>query len=50
MKVELEVGARGQFDVLVYGEVVAAKKNGQFPDPDATVDAVEKRLQSPQIL
>lgn len=52
--VELEVGARGQFDVVVDGEVVASKQQvglfarllgaDGFPDEQATVDAVEKKL------
>jgi hypothetical protein len=52
--VELEVGARGQFDVLVDGEVVASKgKVGLFarllgedgfPETEATVSAVEAKL------
>ncbi len=52
---ELEVGARGQFDVMVDGNVVASKQQvglfarllgtDGFPEEDATVDAVEARLQ-----
>ena len=54
MKVDLEVGARGQFDVVVDGEVVASKTQvgifarllGEdgFPDIEATVSAVEAKL------
>ena len=54
MKVDLEVGARGQFDVVVDGEVVASKQqvglfarllgDDGFPDIEATVNAVEAKL------
>lgn len=44
MKVELQVGARGQFDVLVDDQVVAQKQGGQFPDADRTVEAVSAKL------
>jgi hypothetical protein len=52
--VDLEVGARGQFDVVVDGDVVASKQKPSmfarllgadgFPDVEATVNAVEARL------
>lgn len=49
-----QVGASGQFDVLVGGEVVASKEKagllkklfggGGFPDEEAAVQAVKKKL------
>jgi predicted Rdx family selenoprotein len=54
VQVALEVGARGQFDVMVDDEVVASKQRigvfarllgaDGFPDVEATVDAVSARL------
>ncbi|MBI2391275.1 MAG: hypothetical protein HYV09_16925 [Deltaproteobacteria bacterium] len=56
-RVDLQVGARGQFDVLVDEQVVASKQRVSlsqrllgadgFPDVESTVDAVEARLSSP---
>ncbi|MGZ3448488.1 MAG: hypothetical protein ACXWUG_14745 [Polyangiales bacterium] len=52
--VDLQVGGRGQFDVLVDDEVVASKLSvglfqrllgaDGFPEIEATVNAVEKKL------
>ncbi len=54
VKVDLEVGARGQFDVVVDGEVVASKQQvgifarllggDGFPEIEVTVSAVEAKL------
>ena len=56
IKVDLEVGARGQFDVVVDGEVVASKQQVSlfakllgadgFPEEQACVSAVEARMPS----
>lgn len=52
---DLEVGARGQFDVVVDGEVVASKQQPNlfarllgadgFPETETVVNAVEAKLQ-----
>ena len=54
MKVETAVGNRGQFDVLVSGEVVVSKEkvgllrkmfgDGGFPDDAAATQAVKEKL------
>ncbi len=54
MRVDLQVGARGQFDVMVDGEVVASKQHASlfarllggdgFPEEEATISAVEAKL------
>lgn len=54
MQVDLQVGARGQFDVVVGGEVVASKQQvgvfarllggDGFPEAEAVVSAVEAKL------
>lgn len=51
---DLQVGGRGQFDVLVDGEIVASKQSvglfqrllgaDGFPETEATVTAVEAKL------
>ncbi|MCC6998723.1 MAG: Rdx family protein [Deltaproteobacteria bacterium] len=54
MKVDVKPGARGQFDVLVDGVLVASKHGtgalarligqGGFPDEQLTVEAVDRQL------
>lgn len=54
MKVDIKPGARGQFDVLVGGALVASKHatgdmarligQGGFPDEQLTVEAVSRQL------
>jgi hypothetical protein len=50
---ELAVGALGQFDVLVDGEVIASRAKGflvrhllggGWPDPEDVVEAVQERI------
>jgi len=52
--VVLETGKTGQFDVIVDRETIASRGGNRFsrrlgagyPDPEAVVDALEKRLAS----
>jgi len=55
LKVEIEPGARGQFDVFHEGEVIASKDKvgviaklfgggSGFPEEDAVIETLAKRL------
>lgn len=47
MDAELKIGGSGEFTVWLDDKLVAEKKMGMFPSPDAVVAAVKAALPAP---